>query len=121
MRGAVRKAGGHLAGLALLSLGACTESNPLIGVWEVEEPPGVLQQMVSRVFSSMTFSELEFTEDKMIFGSTFCDAEYEVAESRVLVQTDCIELGLVFQRLEEGRISLALPGGQTLTYRRRDD
>lgn len=102
--------------LAVLSLTACGESNPLIGEWRLDD-----KNVDSMVKSALNVagagsSVIVFTADKMISGDQAKPVSYDVAGDRVVVTAKGESDGQVYQIVDNRYFDIQLPLGMTLRY-----
>ena len=105
--------------LLLLSFGlltSCGQSNPIVGVWVIDEEASSTSAQAAAGLSGI--ERIEFREDKLVIGNKSVTVSYEVDGDRVIVTEDAAGSGEVYTIVDEGRVEKQLPMGIVLVYTR---
>lgn len=102
--------------LAVLSVTACGEKNPLIGEWRVDDKNfnSIVQSALNAAGSGSPM--IVFTADKMIAGDQAKQVSYEVAGDRVVVTAKGESNGQVYTVIDGNYFDVQLPLAMKLRY-----
>jgi len=107
------------ASLLATALAACSEPNPILGVWVVD--PDASSTGAEAAAGVAGLRQLEFREDKLVIGAEAIDVRYEIDGQRVIVTRTPEGRGDVYTFTDDGRMEMELPMGITVVYRQQAD
>ena len=100
----------------LVGLAACSEPNPVIGVWVVDTEASATGGKTAADLSGI--AKIEFRDDKMVIGSTSVDVSYEIAGNRVIVTESAEGRGEVYTIIDDDHLQKKGPMGIDIFYER---
>lgn len=102
--------------ILMMNLTACSDPNPILGVWVVDTDASSTGAQAAAGVAGMR--RLEFRENKLVIDNESVDVGYEIDGERVIVTRSAEGRGEVYTFPAEGRMEMALPMGITVVYRR---